>query len=199
MTRRDIKLRVLCCIDEVNEQSITNINTDYPIDTFLDEAANQLLTIAPLHLINSFVDFSKNKNEYNSEGYGSITLPDGYIRLMKFKLKGWKRSVTKVYSSNSNQAAMQASIFTRGGQYKPVLIIDNNCLNYFSAPHGEVPVIEDAKAVVKTYVDDNFPENLIAPLTWLTAHKVLNVTNENNAALAAYNQFEACLTILNNN
>lgn len=195
MTRQEIKQKVLKCIDEVNEVSSTNIGLSYPIDEMLDQAAEQLLLIAPLYVISSVADFSTTKPRPNEDGSGEVALPNMFLRIRSFKMCGWRRDA-KIHHFGSVEDYRQHNKYSRGGTYNPVVIIDGNMLRYYSVDGDNEHAIERAEAIVSIPVGETYPERLIIPLAWLAASKVLQVMNEANAAKVAYDQFNELLKAL---
>lgn len=196
MTKEEIKLQVLQCIDEVNELSSANIGLSYPIDPFLNESAEQLLSIAPLYTIDQIADFSKSPTIQLEDGSGIVALPKGFIRLKLFKMECWSRPVTLAHTVNSPVYSKQFNPYQRGGKSRPVVVIDGNSLCYFSVPDTEQHIIEKAEAVVSIDVGPNYPKRLIAPLTWLTASKVLQVMNESQAATDSRARYQELINLL---
>lgn len=197
MKREDIRLKVLCCIDEVCEQNVININISYPIDNFLDEAAEQVLAVAPDVFIDNPIDFSLNEHIINEEeGYGSVKLPEKFLRIVKFKIKDWKRPVKYLYDSCSVPHKLQANAATRAGINKPVGVLENGFLIYY--PLTSPSVVEIALAVTAIDAGDDFPERLIPALAWLTAAKTLSVMNESSAATTAMAQYNSAMNLFDN-
>lgn len=197
MTRDEIKLRVLQCVDEVSPESVVNFGVDYPIDAFLDEAALQVIRLAPLSALGGAVaDFSSSPVMPLEDGSGVVELPDGFVRLKQFKMKGWKRPVTVTHSVGSDVYLMQFNRTAKAGCSKPVVIIDDKSLCYFSLPAGAEHVVESAEAVVSVPPAEGYPQRLIAPLAWLTASKVLSVLNEHEAATAAREHYQEQMNLL---
>lgn len=196
MTREEIKLQVLQCIDEVNEISSANIGLSYPIDPFLNESAEQLLCIAPLYTIDKLAEFSDSPTIQLEDGSGVVQLPKGFIRLKLFKMECWARPVTLAHTINSAVYSKQFNTYTRGGKSRPVVVIDGQSLCYFSVPENEQHIIEKAEAVVSIEVGPDYPKRLIAPLTWLTASKVLQVMNESQSASDARARYQELINLL---
>ncbi len=197
MTRDEIKARVLQCVDEVSPDGSTSYGLSHPIDRFLDEAAGQVLRLAPVHALGDAVaDFSSSPVMPMDDGSGVVALPDGFLRLKAFRMKGWKRPVTVAYSVGSPVYMRQFNECARGGCAKPVVVIDGDTLCYFSLPEGAAHEIDTAEAVVDIPVGELFPERLVSPLAWLTACKVLTVMNENEAASDARAMYQEQMNLL---
>lgn len=198
MRREDIVMRVLNCLDEVSEHSLINVNIDYPIDNFLDEAAFEVLCEIPDRFIDNLTDFSDAAHSCLSDRSGVVELPDGFIRLVKFKIKGWRREVLESCEVGSPKHIKQSYAVLRGGVERPVVVIDGAKLIYYVAPEGETaPEIESALAVTAIETGDAFPEVAISALAWLVASKTLMVMNEVTMAGNAMQQYNRQLQMLN--
>ncbi len=55
----------------------------------------------------------------NSDGSGEIGIPDNFVRLVELRLASWNQSVWELMAAGSNEAKMQASLWTRGTPDKP--------------------------------------------------------------------------------
>lgn len=197
MTRDEIKLRVLQCVDEVSEDGVANFGLDYPIDGFLDEAARQVLCMAPLEVLaGAVVDFASSPVMPLDDGSGIVALPEGFVRLKTFRMKGWKRPVTTAYPVGSPVYFRQFNRCMRGRCAKPVAIIDGDTLCYFSLPRDADHVVESAEAVVFVTPGERFPGKLVPSLAWLAASKVLTVMNESEAAAEARAMYQEQMNLL---
>lgn len=184
-----LKIRVLKRIDETVPQLSDGTVNRYNVDEFLEEAAIQILNTAPLHLV-PIKDFSQATVSNKPDGSGSVLLPDGFIRLIAFKMQGWERPVHSLINVHSSKYARQHNKFLRGGGSKPVVAIANNRLEYYSLP-ANLPKheIEIAQCVIKCKANE-LDERLHEPLCWLTAALILGVTNEIEASHTARKRYD---------
>ena len=103
MTRKELINIVKTKVDELSpvdaEIQFINPMEDKPIDSFvdnlLDECAKEVLQKAPVSRLDGV---SENVEVHaNKDGSGYIVLPDNFIRLLEFKMAGWKRAVVNVH------------------------------------------------------------------------------------------------------
>lgn len=86
-------------------------------------------------------------------GTGEISLPCDYLRLGRLRMKGWRRTVTRVVSEDTPEALYQLNKETRGGCVDPVVVesCDKSRLWYYSLPCWyESHDIEEASYVRKS-------------------------------------------------
>ena len=179
MTLDQIKDHVLRCLDEQGCSNNSIMYEQFPLDQMIAESAKELLLIAPSHVFLNPVDFSKNNVTKNTDGSGYISLPDKFIRLLQFRMKGWLRPVTKAFERQDRIYSLQFNPDTRGGIAKPIAIRIGKELHYFSLEEDSEHIVQEALCVIDVPPDDTtYPDNLIAPLVWLTASKILFVTGE---------------------
>lgn len=112
----------------------------------------------------------------NGNGTGSVLLPDDFVTLIEFKVKGWERPCTTMYKSNSPIALAQSNQNTRGGCCKPVCIESVNnegkpVLVYYSLPEDVSPVI--SSFVYEALFDEGTGLNTVAsnPLVMAVAYQ----------------------------
>lgn len=87
----------------------------------------------------------------NQDGSGVVSLPDDWMKMVSFKMKGWNRAVTEFIAEEDPIAARQQNLFLRGGSLKPVCVIGHSsdgrlALFYYSLP-AYVRVHEIEKAL----------------------------------------------------
>lgn len=192
MTREQIKIKVLAAIDEVYDSAFSNPNIERPIETFLDECALQILNSVPDVHIDARCTFKYNEHECNSEGCGWVRLPSHIVRVSAFRVEGWKKTVTNFYRRGSQTDNLQSNPYLRGGENKPVVIIDSDRLFYYSTKknnNNDLPEIAIADAIPVLRADETFPEKLIPLLVWLCASKTLQILNDLTASDRALTQF----------
>lgn len=75
----------------------------------------------------------------NQDGSGYIVLPDDFMRLVIFRMDGWKRPVTSAMQDSSPDYILQKNKYVRGGIDKPKCAITTDAngkkiLEYYSLP-----------------------------------------------------------------
>lgn len=63
-------------------------------------------------------DYDAAQTEY-TDGHGAVMIPDDWLRLYELKLRSWSGTVTTLMDSESDEAKMQASRWSRGTPQKP--------------------------------------------------------------------------------
>lgn len=198
MSRDEIIVRVMQCMDEVYALNSGNYGLNYPIERFLDDAAVEVLRLAPLEAIDNRFDFSDSQAQNLGDGTGRVLLPQGFLRLACFKMEGWKKGVFESITPSDMRYFRQHNPITRGGVSKPVVVIDSGYLYYYSLADAAVHKIERAEAVLELKADEHYPKKLVDALCWMTAYKILLVINEPQCSANAKMQFQEVMGVLTN-
>ena len=178
--RDDIKEKALVCIDEVYTTSEAGNASFFPVDRVLDEAARWVVHAVPLKALGPGTDLSVQSLEAREDGTGSLLLPEDFIRLLRFRMKGWCRPVIIPIRDTDERYAQQFNPVLRGGDCKPVVALceDDRRLEYFSSSKGAGATAEEARYFGITEVDDAYPERLADITAWKTAELVMAVMND---------------------
>lgn len=198
MEREQIINKVLCCLDEAGVTQTLDPLLDYPIANFLDEAGRELLKVAPVYTFKGrYANYTPQNSGLvdNGDGSGSVLLPDDFVRLVAFRMKGWQRDATHLYTVDDPIYKKQFNPYLRGSVTSPVVVLSGHQLEYYSLPKGVMHVIEKAQFLINIPVD-LLDDVLIDPLTWLTASKVLDVLHESTQAEMARGQYLQCINLL---
>lgn len=120
-----------------------------PIESYINEtleqAANEMLLIAPIHLLQyKELDAIGTPSEEDKR-IGTIALPDDFLRLHTLRMKGWIRPCHVVNHEGDPIYTLQFKRWTRGTKEKPVVIIDGRdkdsekawTLHYYSVDASE--------------------------------------------------------------
>lgn len=196
MQRNEYITRIMQCIDEVHPDSQNDICSCYSVDRFLDDAAIEIIKLAPKYCIKNRFDFSESPIEDLGDGTGRIKVPNDYIKLTSFKMKGWHVSATNTITSEDKLYYKKTNRITGGGISRPIIVHDGDYLYYYALPLGITHEVEKAEAIVSTNALDNFSEMVADCVIWLTANKLLSVSGENEAATHAREQLQYKLAIL---
>lgn len=195
MTEANLIDGVLRRIDEATAVESGGIAIRYPIAEFLREATREILLTAPLYLLPK-TDFTTATITEQGDGTGTVALPENYLRLASFRLRGWLHPATTAISTDNPLYSRQLNPVTRGGVAKPVVALLRNAtglaLQWFSLPLEITPEIKEALCIVECQPAE-LPDTLANPLCWLAASLVLAVTNEQNAAATARGRYELSL------
>lgn len=198
MEREQIINKVLCCLDEAGITQSIDPLLGYPIENFLDEACRELMKVAPAYTFKGrYASFTPSNSGLidNGNGSGSVLLPDNFVRLVSFRMEGWQRDATHLYTVDDPIYRKQSNLYLRGGVANPVTVLSGHRLEYYSLPKNVKHVVEKAEFLIDIPVD-LLDDLLIDPLTWLTASKVLDVLHENAQAEMARGQYLQCINLL---
>ncbi len=193
MTRKELINIVKTKVDELSpvnaEIQLINPNGDKPIDSFvdnlLDECAKEVLQKAPasrLDGVSGNVEVHANK-----DGSGYVVLPDNFIRLLEFKMAGWKRAVVSVAEPGSEIALKQSNRFLRGGPCKPVCVFshrsEGRVMEYYSVQKKHEI---DRFIYVKLIKAEELSLGLQDVLTWWCASRIFEIVGKLEEAKFAY-------------
>lgn len=194
--RTEIIDRVLGVIDELGGCDDTNIANNFPIASTLDQAGRELLMVAPVGVINRVKSFKDAAHIAKVDGTGEVELPDDFVRMVCFRMRGWHKGVYETIATTSRKYARQFHRTTRGGVAQPVVALCGNKIQYFSVLLDSAHIIESADYVDFTEVDEDYPSKLLDPLVWLTAAKALKVMSEYEASKMAMEEYERMINNL---
>lgn len=178
-----IKSDVLILLDEYNA-STTLLDEDLYAHTLNDmigerivDAVKQVIARAPLDVFqhDDCTSFAQVKNAQGNlvkrtitwdtsdkySGVGSVSLPDDFFRLIKFKMSDWKRPVFVAISEADEDYAMQRSPYkgVRGNTENPVcaIVIDaqSKRLEFFSCKKKKTETISSALYIPYPSITNN--------------------------------------------
>lgn len=163
----------------IEDSNVKPINSY--IEETLDTAYDNVLLLAPLHLIkDSVVDISSDPITIKRKvGYKDV--PDDFLRLHSVMYDKWKRMVYRVIYPDQPEYALQRNEYTRGGIAKPVIAINNNKFEIYSiSPTMEC---EYFNYIPKTIQGNGyFEDTLIDMVVMQCAILVLEVFEQTNKA-----------------
>lgn len=115
------------------------IDTDDYIRAKLPDAIIRIFITAPAYLLKGMECRGQLVPERRQDGSGTVTFPENVLRVLSFKMKGWKRPVTRFIDSRHAKSELQYNRYTRGGVNKPVAVLSanadgNTVLDYYSLP-----------------------------------------------------------------
>lgn len=126
--------------------STESLSLDDMIRARLTDAMQEVLLSAPLEQSDGLVLVSGCEDgvlqkEDCLDGSGLVRLPDDFLRLVSFKMDGWRRPVRAMADLSSDLAARQGNRVLRGNPERPVAAYDhdrhgNKALHWYSLPAG---------------------------------------------------------------
>ena len=178
--RDDIKEKALVCIDEVYGTSDEANASFFPVERMLDEAARWVIRAVPLRMLHPGKDLPVSELEARADGTGELPLPEDFIRLLSFRMEGWRRPVLAPIRNTDDVYVQQFNPVLRGGDSKPVVALceEERRLEYFSSSRGRDALVAEARYFGFEKVDDTYPERLTDITAWKTAELVLAVLND---------------------
>lgn len=147
------------------------------VDAVFCSAFDTFAYVAPLRMLTES-EMPMSGLVYDSgKGTGYLPLPADYLRLGRFKMKGWKREVHTPIADEGDDYQLQLCGATRGGTKNPVVAIclDEGRLEYYSLPRGVQPhEIEVATYVKKasTIAESELKEIGYEAFIWWLAREV---------------------------
>ena len=185
-------------------ETTPNISNPYDIfiNVIMDECAKELLLIAPIHiLVPTLVTpvspaTTISGTEILSDNYGRtgyVALPSTFLRLQSFQMLEWDRPVTLPITPMDPLYSLQKNKYVRGGISKPVAVFNwlgtTKVLEYYSVQTAHT--IAHLRYIPVT-LPENVQSNLFDALTWLIAHKVLQIVGTLELSKLAYERTVMC-------
>lgn len=119
-------------IDEVYHDEVNDIfvdDSEEEMKSAINMAAKQVLLQAPALILlpqrvpasqknDGSIDYDAIQTQY-TDGHGTLSIPDDWLRLVALKLKSWQSPLHTLMEPDSKEARMQACRWTRGTPQKP--------------------------------------------------------------------------------
>ena len=196
MQQEEYIIKIMQCIDEVHPDSQNDILATYSIDRFLDEAVVEISKIAPKYCLTNRISFNDSKIEDLGDGTGRVKIPEGFVRLTKFRMDGWHKEANDNITPDHKFYYKKTNRVSGGGVAKPVVVLDGEYLYYYSLPADKRHILKTAEAIVIQGAKESFSELVADCVVWLAAHKILTISGEIDSANQAKDQFAYKLSIL---
>lgn len=142
MVKKDeIISKVKAIMNEIGEEETNSSLLDedtIKIDQYIESCIGDALAMI---VLKSAIPVNPKKGTSNpvnnNDGTGYIVLPDDFLKLIAFKMEGWKRTVSEAFPLDSEKAKQQSNEYTRGGNNKPVCVLSyspegKKILEYYS-------------------------------------------------------------------
>jgi hypothetical protein len=165
MTREEMKLRIRTLMDEVSPSNfsamdIVGYDDDKPVDAqieqLLDASAIEVLLQRPLcELPTTEADKSLIRVDA-VEGCGYLPKPGDCLRLVSFRLPGWRRAVCHATEMDGDGAMRLGNRYLRGGNSRPVVVETEG--EFVLCPCDEARLKGDTASL--RYVAVTLPEDL---------------------------------------
>lgn len=196
MTKKQLIQKVYRCIDETYPDTTEQDLEEFNIPAFLDEAVRWVVKSVPVGALGE------------GDEYESLTLPDGFLRLLEFKMDGWKVSVTEALSQNNPKYWQQQNPALRGGNSRPLVFLVNGETELEPYPYYEkevtdkdgkksiVPAIETLRVFKMPTDYANYPDKLLDVTAWKVAELVFSMMQDANGASVAQAHIQQILPTL---
>lgn len=140
VTKDEIISKVKSIMNEIGEETNSSLLDEdtIKIDQYIESCIGDALAMI---VLKSAIPVNPKKGTSspvkNDDGTGYIVLPDDFLKLIAFRMEGWKRTVSEAFPLESEQAKQQSNECTRGGNNKPVCILSyspegKKTLEYYS-------------------------------------------------------------------
>lgn len=196
MTKEQLIKKVYRCIDETYPDTTEQDLEEFNIYAFLDEAVRWVVNIAPVGALGK------------GEDHNSLTLPESFLRLLEFKMNGWKVSVTEALSQDNPKYWQQQNPALRGGNSRPLVFLVNGETELEPYPYHEkeetndkeekklVPAIETLRVFKMPTDYTNYPKQLLDITAWKTAELVFSMMQDANGVSVAQAHIQQILPTL---
>lgn len=194
VTKEDIISKVKAIMNEIGEdtnESLLDEDT-IRIDEYIESCIGDALSLVILNSVNPVNPKKCTLSATgNGDGSGYVILPDDFVKLLSFRMNGWKRAVSEAYPLESETAKEQGNIYSRGTKSKPVCVLSyspegKKTIEYYSVDkdgNNEISVF-----VYESSYDENSDINMNASsvefkaLCYMTASLVYSIFESPNTA-----------------
>lgn len=130
----------------IAEGDSDTLTLDEIIRSKIADSVKRVEMNAPVHLLDSGLNFGDDGVYWNANLSGWIILPDDFMRMLVFRMSDWQRSVYDAIDASDELYALQSSPFKgiRGNPDKPVCAItlrsEGKVLEFYSCDSKEATV-----------------------------------------------------------
>lgn len=191
MTRENIIKQILLRIDEISPFKDADIIDNNLIDGLLNETAEDVLMKLPLHLLPSTT--VNSISEITDSILTKFQLPTDFLRLIKLRLSSWIKPVNELLPEEHPKFQLQYNNkYLRGTVNRPIAFIVNASTSNKEAycfGKGVVNTVSQFYYCKKT-LPESMPDNILEPMFYMGAFKVLVAMEKPEVAKVAITQFE---------
>jgi hypothetical protein len=195
MTKKQLIEKVYRCIDETYPDTTEQDLEEFNIPAFLDEAVRWVVKAVPVGALGK------------GDAHKELTLPDGFLRLLEFKMDGWKVSVTEALSQDNPKYWQQQNPALRGGNSRPLVFLVNGETELEPYPYYEKEVTKDGKQSIAHAIETlrifkmptdytNYPDKLLDVTAWKVAELVFSMMQDANGVSVAQAQIQNIMPTL---
>ncbi|MBR5475559.1 MAG: hypothetical protein IKV17_01905 [Bacteroidaceae bacterium] len=155
ITHNELKAKVRLLLNEEDGGEVVTLlsddtrNIDDYIESLLPEAVLFVQKSSRVGGVNPKSSIIGDRGITVAEdGSGYFKLPNDFVRLISFAMRGWERPCNKIYPADSVVAMAQRNKYTRAGWSKPVCVegFDKEAarvIYFYSLPPDTEPFIEE--------------------------------------------------------
>lgn len=172
-----------------------------PIYTYvhqnIDAAANEMLRVIPLnHLDSTTSTNSTPVQDATNSVVGYIVIPQDYLRLHSLQMGGWKKVVHATVNIGEPLADAQENEWTMGHPYKPVVVLDEDKLRYYSIAKDTAHSIALFKYIARFDMYAEYKQEVAEVIALNCAKKVYEIFGNTEAVSAMSNEMNSILSIM---
>ena len=196
MTKKQLIQKIYRCIDETYPDTTEQDLEEFNIPAFLDEAVRCVVKSVHVGVVGE------------GDVHKDLTLPEGFLRLLEFKMDGWKVSVTEALSQDNPKYWQQQNPALRGGNSRPLVFLVNGETELEPYPYyekeetkedgtkGIVPAIETLRIFKMPTDYANYPDKLLDVTAWKVAELVFSMMQDANGVSVAQAHIQQILPTL---
>ena len=196
MTKEQLIEKVYRCIDETYPDTTEQDLEEFNIPAFLDEAVRWVVKTVPVGALGE------------GSPYNLLTLPKDFLRLLEFKMDGWKVSVTEALSQDNPKYWQQQNPALRGGNSRPLVFLVKGETELEPYPYYEkevtdkdgkkslVPAINTLRVFKMPTDYTNYPDKLLDVTAWKVAELVFSMMQDANGVSVAQAQIQNIMPTL---
>lgn len=130
----------------IAEGDSDTLTLDEIIRSKIADSVKRVEMNAPVHLLDSGLNFGDDGVYWNANLSGWVILPENFMRMLVFRMSDWERSVYDPIDASDEQYALQSSPFKgiRGNPQKPVCAItlraEGKVLEFYSCDSKDATV-----------------------------------------------------------
>lgn len=165
------------------------------INAHIEQSANEVLLAAPL---NRLIPANKTAVEITD---GKVELPDDFLRLHTIKAGDWSRPVHKAITKTDHLYTLQYNKFTKGTQFKPVVVY-SGVRGSDEKAYLELYSTEEAQLDTFLYIQEysestEYNRDVAEAIALNCAKKVLEVYSMADKAIVVAKELELVLANMN--
>lgn len=165
------------------------------IDETLPQAANEILLIAPLDKLDS-ERFDHKCHVFYDGRIGTVSTPHDFLRLRALRMNTWTRTVKVAEHPTSVKAYEQDNEWTMGTPQKPVVVLDEGKLRYYSIEEGAEHTVKEYRYIPEFSETGDYSEQIAELIALNCAKKIYEIFQNAEGVTAMANEIKSTLEAL---